>query len=241
MRMILWMTAMDWRLMIDRLTGLFYPRICAVCGQPLVRGEGSVCIACLAAMPKVESVDGGRCPEVERLLLGSRMVERAASMFHYHRASPYAEIIKDAKYHSSPQAVADLAGIFARRLLTQGFFDGVDIIVPVPLHKAKRARRGYNQSSFIAKGVEKATGIPVVEALEAVRPHATQTHRSTTDRQANVEGVFEVCSSVADKTVLLVDDVLTTGATAIACCDTLRRGGASSVCVLTLGFAGSVG
>lgn len=232
---------MGWRRLIDGLAWMLYPRVCAVCGRPLMRGESDVCISCLALMPWVESSDSGRCPDVERLLLGSRLAERAASMFHYHRASPYAEILKDAKYRNSPHAVACLARIFTRRLMCRGFFDGVDIVVPVPLHKAKRARRGYNQSLFIAKGVEAVTGIRAVEALKAVRPHATQTHRTTTDRHANVEGVFEVCRSVEGKCVLLVDDVMTTGSTVVACCDALRRGGAPSVCVMTLGFAGSVG
>lgn len=137
--------------LIDSVAEVFYPRLCPVCGERLVAGERSVCLSCLAVMPRVGIAQGG-CPEVERMLLGSRLVERAVSMFEYHRASPYAEILKDAKYRNSPRIVYDMARLFACELLSGGFFDGVDMVVPVPLHSSKLARRGYNQSAYIASG-----------------------------------------------------------------------------------------
>lgn len=76
--------------LIDSVAEVFYPRLCPVCGERLVAGERSVCLSCLAVMPRVGIAQGG-CPDVERMLLGSRLVERAVSMFEYHRASPYAE------------------------------------------------------------------------------------------------------------------------------------------------------
>ena len=79
--------------LIDSVAEVFYPRLCPVCGERLVAGEWSVCLSCLAVMPRVGIAKGG-CPDVERMLLGSRLVERAVSMFEYHRASPYAEILK---------------------------------------------------------------------------------------------------------------------------------------------------
>lgn len=174
------------------------------------------------------------------MLLGSRLVERAVSMFEYHRASPYAEILKDAKYRNSPRIVYDMARLFACELLSGGFFDGVDMVVPVPLHSSKLASRGYNQSAYIASGVAEATGINMVEALAAVRRHSTQTHRSAADRHANVAGVFVAKPGVKGRHVLLVDDVITTGSTVIACCDALQVAGAASVRVLSLGFAGGM-
>lgn len=161
--------------LIDSVAEVFYPRLCPVCGERLVAGERSVCLSCLAVMPRVGIAQGG-CPDVERMLLGSRLVERAVSMFEYHRASPYAEILKDAKYRNSPRIVYDMARLFACELLSGGFFDGVDMVVPVPLHSSKLARRGYNQSAYIASGVAAATGIRMVEALAAVKRHSTQTH-----------------------------------------------------------------
>lgn len=110
----------------------------------------------------------------------------------------------------------------------------------MPLHSSKLARRGYNQSAYIASGVAAATGIRMVEALAAVKRHSTQTHRSVADRHANVAGVFVAKPEVGEKHVLLVDDVITTGSTVIACCDALQVAGAASARVLSLGFAGGM-
>ena len=230
--------------LIDSVAEVFYPRLCPVCGERLVAGERSVCLSCLAVMPRVGIAKGG-CPDVERMLLGSRLVERAVSMFEYHRASPYAEILKDAKYRNSPRIVYDMARLFACELLSVGFFDGVDMVVPVPLHSSKLARRGYNQTLSERwknpdTGVAAATGIRMVEALAAVKRHSTQTHRSVADRHANVAGVFVAKPEVGEKHVLLVDDVITTGSTVIACCDALQVAGAASARVLSLGFAGGM-
>lgn len=106
--------------LIDSVAEVFYPRLCPVCGERLVAGERSVCLSCLAVMPRVGIAQSG-CPDVERMLLGSRLVERAVSMFEYHRASPYAEILKDAKYRNSPRIVYDMARLFACELLSGGF------------------------------------------------------------------------------------------------------------------------
>ena len=237
--------------LIDSVAEVFYPRLCPVCGERLVAGERSVCLSCLAVMPRVGIAQGG-CPDVERMLLGSRLVERAVSMFEYHRASPYAEILKDAKYRNSPRIVYDMARLFACELLSGGFFDGVDMVVPVPLHSSRDSRISVGRrplqgikalvrmAASRSRGVAAATGIRMVEALAAVKRHSTQTHRSVADRHANVAGVFVAKLEVGEKHVLLVDDVITTGSTVIACCDALQVAGAASVRVLSLGFAGGM-
>ncbi len=230
---------MNLRLLLNGITDIFFPRVCPVCGNHLADGEQFVCSMCLAMMPRVQK-DGMHCPEVEKMLLGCRLVERAVSMFEYSRSSPYSGILKDVKYHDSPTIAKALAQTFTNELKDSGFFDGIDMIVPVPLHSRKLAKRGYNQSRFIADGVSAATGLPAIDAIVAVKPHKTQTHRSSADRHKNVEGVFVAKPTVAGKRVLLVDDVITTGATVTACGDALRLAGASGICVLSLAFAGSI-
>ena len=173
------------------------------------------------------------------MLLGSRLVERAVSMFEYHRASPYAEILKDAKYRNSPRIVYDMARLFACELLSGGFFDGVDMVVPVPLHSSKLARRGYNQRAYIASGDAAATCIRM-EALAVFMRHSSLTLRRVAVRHANGTGVVVAMPEVGEKHVLLVDDVITTGSTVIACCDALQVAGAASARVLSLGFAGGM-
>lgn len=220
----------------ESLGDLLFPSCCPVCGRHLVRGERHVCLSCLADMPRLRFA-GGRIGEVDDLFLGSPVVDRAVAMFRYSRNSPYAEIIKHVKYRNMPQVAESLSRQFAGELAEAGFFEGMDCIVPVPLHKDKQKRRGYNQSRFIADGLAAVSGLPVTECLCAVRPHATQTARSAEERHRNVSGVFRACGEVSGRRIVLVDDVITTGATLTACCDELVRRGAVSVRIMSLAFA----
>ena len=213
-------------MVLRSLGGLFFPRCCHVCGKALSDGERYMCIGCMSGLSRLE-ISGGCVQEVSDLFVGCKWVDSAVSFFRYNRQSKYSELIKDIKYRNCPVSRG-------------GFFDGVDMIVPVPLHKSKLRRRGYNQSLFIAEGVSDVAGIKVVEALAAVRPHASQTSKSSEERRRNVAEVFEVVEDVAGKTVLLVDDVITTGATATVCCDVLGAAGVGRVKVLSLAFASTV-
>lgn len=110
------------------------------------------------------------------------------------------------------------------------------LVVPVPLHWIRRLRRGYNQSAAVACGVADGLGIPVAEMLCRIRPTPRQSARSATERAANVRDAFQLRTRarVRGERVLLVDDVLTTGATADACAAVLRAGGAAQVWVAVL-------
>lgn len=224
------------RNLLHGVVDLFFPSCCPVCGRHLVEGEAEICFGCLADMPRLRFTGQG-VAEVEGLFLGSPLVERAASMFRYNRLSPYAELLKDVKYRNNPHAAEALARLFSVELKALGFFDGADAIVPVPLHRGKLQKRGYNQSRFVADGLSRNAGVPVEELLRAVRPHATQTFRSADDRRRNVAGVFRADTAVRGMHIVLVDDVITTGSTLTACCDALQAQGAASVRIVSLAFA----
>lgn len=120
------------------------------------------------------------------------------------------------------------------------FFDGVDMIIPVPLHRKKQKLRGYNQSEWIARGIASVTGIPLcAECMIREKNTETQTRKSTFERWENVEGIFKLCDTVhfEGKHVLLVDDVLTTGATTVACASAFARVSGIRISVLTLAVA----
>lgn len=229
---------MDVRILAAGFRELFFPRCCSVCGTGLSRGEDYICMKCYAEIPRVESKDGVM-EEVEELFAGSRVVDSAVSFFRYNRHSRYNEIIKDIKYRNTPQLAFSLAEDFARELIRNDFFDGLDMIVPVPLHRSKLRKRGYNQSRYIADGLSKISGVAVVEALEAAIPHDSQTSRSTERRRKNVSGVFAAVEDVKGRNVLLVDDVITTGATLLECCDVLERARVESVRILSLALSES--
>lgn len=202
---------------------LVYPETCEVCGRPLLRGEELMCLHCWRDLPRT------RCHEnefniVHERLAGTTPIFRAAGFFYYYKNSGYASLIHQAKYSRRPIVAQKMASRYAREIKTSGFFDDIDVILPVPLHKTKLIKRGYNQSRYIADGLSKETGIEVADNLVATHGHATQTAKGRFQRWVNAQGIYEVVSpeELVDKHVLVVDDVITSGATLLACCEALH-------------------
>lgn len=152
-------------------------------------------------------------------------VEKAAAYFFYKNDNPYGQLLRDAKYNGRPEINRQLSRHFARELKADGFFDDIDLIIPVPLHWLKRLRRGYNQTEYIASGLAEISGLPVCFNLKAIRGHATQTRKHGRERRRALEGIFQVddAGELAGKHILLVDDVITTGSTILTCAETLYK------------------
>ena len=190
--------------------------VCDRCGTPLGAevGEGAVCAACIARPPRWD---------------------RARAAFVYEAASR--RLVLDLKRSGRRDGLATFAGWMmqaGRPLLEQA-----DLIVPVPLHYVRLASRGFNQSAWLAGALARRTGTPlIVDALKRTRRTPTQGGLSARKRRRNVAGAFAVrprrAGHVSGKRVLLVDDVLTTGATLSACTRALKRAGARHVDVLVL-------
>ena len=129
----------------------------------------------------------------------------------------------------------------AEDIKSSNYFDGIDIIVPVPLHWKRRIKRGYNQSYYIAKGISEATGIPVnTKIIKRIVNNPTQTHLSHSERQNNVNGIFKLKKPelIEGKHVLLVDDVITTGATTIECAKSMMKAPDVRFSIISLAYAG---
>lgn len=215
------------------------PERCIVCGRTLVTGERLICLHCNVAMPRTR-YHLSRFNHIHERLMGESRVERAAAWFHYARKSPYTNIILQAKYNDRPEVASEAAAMYAAEIKSDGFFDGIDLILPVPMHRFKELRRGYNQAELIASGLSRVTGIPVGDNLKARRGHNTQTRRGSYDRYVNVAGLFEVvhADELAGRHVLIVDDVMTTGSTTLACCEAVRAAVPdATISVLTLASA----
>lgn len=221
---------------IDDLLAVVYPDVCAVCGTTLVAGERVLCLGCLAEMPRT-AAHRSEFNTIHARLAGPARVERTAAYFHYERSSPYAALIRRAKYRGMPRIAATLAATFARELLPSGFFNGMDLIEPVPLHSLRLITRGYNQSEVMARAIAGVTGLAVGNHLRA-RYHRSQTRRNADERARAVRAVYHTagdCSDLNGRHILVVDDVITTGATLTACCEALRRAApAARISVLTL-------
>lgn len=168
------------------------------------------------------------------------LVDRAASMFHYYRNTPATWPVISAKYRSRPSILSYLGHIYASEIEASGFFEGVDAIVPVPVHWTRRITRGYNQTDYLARGLSDATGLPVRRNLLTLpRRHETQTRRTAASRAANVDHTF-AARSVSDPPahILLVDDIITTGSTMHDCLRALHETFPQSrLSVLSIGLA----
>ena len=224
----------------DSFWSLLFPRCCVVCGSPLSRGEECLCTCCNINLPRtgfhlrkdnpVECLFWGRIPGLTR----------ASSFLFYRKGSDFRRILHLLKYGGYKE-LGEVMGRYMSAELSSGeFFDGVDMIIPVPLHRKKQKLRGYNQSEWIARGIASVTGIPLcAECMIREKNTETQTRKSTFERWENVEGIFRLCDTVhfEGKHVLLVDDVLTTGATTVACASAFARVSGIRISVLTLAVA----
>lgn len=215
-----------------------FPRQCVVCGKRLTANERSICASCLLALPRTEY------HLVEHNLLEKTFwkqfpIERAAAFFHYE-SNKIRAIIHSAKYHSNPHVGEDMAMIYADELLETQFFEGIDCIVPVPLHWRRRLKRHYNQCDYVAKGISKKTGIPIFkDVVKRVTNNVSQTKMVHTNRKQNVEGIFKLVDAekIRGKHILLVDDVLTTGSTIASCAKELAKAENVRISVLALAVA----
>jgi ComF family protein len=177
---------------------------------------------------------------VEQLFYGRAAIKAAAAYYSFYKGGAVRQMVHRLKYG----ARRDI-GFFSGRLIGEEMmrherFSGIQAIVPVPLHISRLRKRGYNQAACIAEGISQATTIPhFPELLVRRQASETQTDKSRFSRSGNVSGLFE-CSSprdLEDMHVLLVDDVITTGATLIACAEALHTAGCRNISVVAMAAA----
>ena len=221
---------------ISDLIDLIFPRTCVVCGELLSPQEKDICINCLSTLPKIEKI---HLDEIEKSFWGKVEIERATSFMYYHKNSPYNNLIHRLKYKNRPDTGDRLAFLAAKEIAESGFFDDIDAIVPLPLSKRKMRQRGYNQCDYIAKGLSRATGVPVIKnAVKRLKSNETQTHKSRDERWQNVEGIFALSDAtlLEGKHILLIDDILTTGATLASCAKSIQEGCQCKISIFTLAY-----
>ena len=230
---------MNW---ITRILDFISPRQCVVCGERLAPTEHSLCSTCLLHLPRTTYQFTPHDNPMAQLFWHLSPVEKAAALIFYEPHSEVAQLIYDLKYHDRPDIGEDMGRIMAGEMQMARFFDGIDILLPVPLSRKRLRQRGYNQSEQLAVGISDITHLPVVtKALRRTHFHQSQTQLSRRERQENVENLFELRngSMLQDKHVLLIDDICTTGATLLACCDALKAVPGIRLSVLTFGFTKS--
>lgn len=218
---------------------LLFPHQCAVCGASLQEGEEVVCMRCNMDMPRTNYHCRKDNP-VERMFWGKLPLERATSFFFYHKGSDFRRILHLLKYGGRKDLGEAMGRFMAAELMLTDFFRGVDVIVPIPLHPRKQRLRGYNQSECIARGVSAVSGILIDTSSVMRRKHTeTQTRKSAYERWENVNGIFQLRypERFIGKHILIIDDVLTTGATITACADVFQGVEGVRISILTLAVA----
>lgn len=225
-----------------RLLDLISPRLCVICGHRLSVTEEVICSKCNLHLPRTFFQQAPYENVMAKLFWGQIPVERAAALFYFEAHAETANIIYELKYRNHPEIGEVMGRMMARELQSTGFFDGIDAIVPVPLAKKRQRQRGYNQSVEIARGVSAVTGLPIYnKVVRRTVFEGSQTNKGRWERNENVEKVFELADddNIDGKHLLIIDDVVTTGATVIACAKELVRAGDVKVSVLALGLAKS--
>jgi len=223
----------------SRLMDFIAPRACAVCGSRLVMDEEVLCARCNMRLPRTGYASDPYDNEMARHFWARIAVERCAALFFYQPHSQVSNMIYDMKYHDHSEIGRSLGRMAAAEFAMSGFFEGIDMIVPVPLEKSRQRKRGYNQSEEIAKGVAEVTGLCIgKEIIERRRHTESQTEMSRLQRADNVEGAFRLLdpATIAGRHVLLVDDIVTTGSTVCACGKELMNAGDVKISILSLGF-----
>ncbi|HBX45926.1 ComF family protein [Limibacterium fermenti] len=225
--------------LFEDLLQLFFPGTCLICGEKLVSGEEGVCLDCLYRLPRTHNFDiPGN--EAEVLMSGRFPFVRIATFCLYSKGGMLPPLIHELKYEGRKEIGLLLGRICGRELYGSRFFAPLEGIVPVPLHPKKQTKRGFNQAEIIADGLSEVLSIPVLTGnLVRVEYNSTQTKRSKIQRWKNVEDIFRVNNpeQFAGKHLLLVDDVLTTGATIEACAHALAVCVDLKISVLAIGQA----
>lgn len=222
------------------LLRLFFPRVCAVCGTPLVADEQLLCSRCLLSLPLAI---GAKEEDnfIEKRFWGRIPIQAATALLLFHRGNPSQQILHDIKYYGNEPLALFMGRQLGRWIADSHRFDNVDLLLPVPLHRRKERRRGYNQSLLLCRGIAEVFPRPIVTGnLIRQKMTDTQTHKNRQQRLDNMQSVFSVRNpqALGHMHLLLIDDVITTGATTEACYQALKQIEDLQISIASLAVAG---
>ena len=213
--------------------------MCISCGNVLMQSERFLCLHCLYNLPETRYHEFDESP-VTQLFMGRVSVENVGAFLFYKKGNHTQKILHNLKYYGLKEIGVFLGNIYGKQLAQHPKWQDIDIIIPIPLHKKKEKKRGYNQSEWIAKGLSAGMQVPYNTRL-LIRSEftETQTKKSRFHRWENVKDVFHITDMKAleNKHILLCDDVLTTGATLEAAIQKLAGISGVKVSVVTLATA----
>jgi len=226
---------MNW---IEDFLSLIFPRTCLCCGNSLWKNENTICHFCNHHLPRTHFHLDNENPLCE-VFRGRVAIEHATAFLSFNKGGKVQHLIHQLKYKGRGDVGVYLGTLYGRQLSSVPFFQSIQMIVPVPLHKTKYKQRGYNQSERFASGLASSMHLPVnCHSLLRIKTTETQTKKSRFDRYRNVREVFTIKdpAPLLGKHLLLVDDVITTGATVESCIQALQVVPGCKVSVACIAF-----
>jgi len=219
----------------DSFLHLLFPHICAGCGTDLLDKESMLCIRCIAGLPETNfSVHAGN--PIEKMLWGRIPLAGATATYYFSKESLIQHLVHQFKYKGNKDLGLQLGRLLGKYLVQSDRFNA-EALVPLPLFAVKEKRRGYNQATVLCDGIAEIMKIPVLKNAVSRPQHTdTQTKKGRLERWQNMEGKFVLQDekAIANKHLLLVDDVITTGATLEACGTELLKGSNVKLSIATL-------
>lgn len=225
--------------MLKDFISLIFPKICVSCGKSLYKNEHSICTYCAYHLPKTNYHLDNENP-VAKIFWGRATIFSAAAFYSFNKGGQVQHLIHQLKYKGRPEVGIAVGKLYGYELLQSDYFKTVDTIIPVPLHPKRQKKRGYNQSDCFAEGLSKSMKVAAdYKILYRGFNSETQTKKSRFKRWQNVETIFQLrdLTTLQGKHVLLVDDVITTGATLEACAQTLLKVPDIKVSIATMAYA----
>ena len=226
-------------MLIHNILNLFFPKLCGACSKLVIRSHDELCLKC-----ELNLIDEAR-PEsikIKKVLRGRADIERGAFFLDFKKREETQKILHSIKYQNQKKLGIYISEQLSLKL-SADFFEGIDCVVPVPLHPKKLKLRGFNQRSLIARGIHNTKHIPIdFDHLKRVKNTSSQTNKNSLERWKNVKSAFKVINANAfqEKHILLVDDVFTTGATLEACVNTIQKQVKCKCSILTLARASKI-
>lgn len=221
--------------LVRDVAALFLPRCCAGCDRPLMRSERAICLACTADLPRTQEL-GDPLGPVERVFHGRLRLVAAGAFLQFRPGGTVQRMLHRLKYNGDEEVGLELGRHMAEDALRSGRFATVDAFLAVPLHRRKQRQRGYNQSQVLVEGMRERWPLPSLHTELVRRVHTgSQTRRGRMDRWLNVKEAFALRDPdrLRNKHVLIVDDVVTTGATIEGCARLLENVAGVRISVLT--------
>jgi len=229
---------LGWVKIFSDFNSLFFPEFCLGCSSSLVQGEDILCTGCILDMPRTGYHLADSNPVAEKFI-GRLPVKHAWAFLKFRKTGMVQHLLHQLKYNNQPEVGIRLGKLFGKELNDSGKNE-FDLIIPVPLHPARLRTRGYNQSAKFSEGLGASLNVPFNEGISVRRNNTqTQTKKNKTERWDNVSQAFDIKDGevIKGKRVLLVDDIITTGATLEACGQQLLESGCKELSIACIAEA----